>query len=124
MTGPGCWRPWNAAAAAQPRPDWIRAVGYHQSVAGDLDRDVLDRMIPDRPVRVQHRSGILWVCNSAALAALDAEHETAPGVERDAAGRLTGRLWRMDRWLGHQLNPAGARLHPGGPAMLSGPGGA
>jgi predicted amidohydrolase YtcJ len=101
-----------AAAAAQPHPDWIRAIGYHQSVAGDLDRDVLDRMIADRPVRVQHRSGALWVCNSAGLAALDVEHEAAPGLERDAAGRLTGRLWRMDRWLGQRLHPAGRR-HPG-----------
>ncbi len=95
-----------AAAAAQPRPDWIRAVGYHQSVAGDLDRDVLDRMIADRPVRVQHRSGILWVCNSAGLAALDAEQRSAPGVERDGSGRLTGRLWRMDRWLAARLSPS------------------
>lgn len=102
-----------AAAAAQPRPDWIRAVGYHQSVAGDLDRDVLDRMIADRPVRVQHRSGILWVCNSPGLAAVDAEHQAAPGVERDAGGRLTGRLWRMDRWLGEQLDRARPRP-PGG----------
>ncbi len=102
-----------AAAAAQSRPDWIRAVGYHQSVAGDLDRDLLDQLISDRPVRVQHRSGILWVCNSAGLAALDAEHEAAPGVERDAGGRLTGRLWRMDRWLGERIR-LGERVKPGG----------
>jgi predicted amidohydrolase YtcJ len=105
-----------AAAATQPHPGWIRAVGYHQSVAGDLDRDVLDRLVPDHPVRVQHRSGILWVCNSAALAALDAEHEAAPGLERDAEGRLTGRLWRMDRWLAERLPPAGRR----DPADLAG----
>jgi predicted amidohydrolase YtcJ len=96
-----------AAAAADRRPgEWIRAVGYHQSVAGDLDRDVLDRLVPDHPVRVQHRSGVLWVGNSAALAALDAAAESAPGVERDESGRLTGRLWRMDGWLRQRLGPS------------------
>ena len=87
------------AAAGSPPGEWVRAVGYHESVAGDLDRVVLDRIVSDRPVRVQHRSGALWVCNSAGLAALGLDSETAPGIERDAAGRPTGRLWRMDAWL-------------------------
>jgi predicted amidohydrolase YtcJ len=47
---------------------WIRAVGYHEAVAGPLDRDVLDEVSPPRPVRVQHRSGVLWTLNSAGLA--------------------------------------------------------
>ena len=47
---------------------WIRAVGYHEAVAGPLDRDVLDAVSPPVPVRVQHRSGVLWTLNSAALA--------------------------------------------------------
>jgi predicted amidohydrolase YtcJ len=47
---------------------WIRAVGYHEAVAGPLDRDVLDEVSPRRPVRVQHRSGVLWTLNSAGLA--------------------------------------------------------
>lgn len=46
---------------------WIRAVGYHEAVAGELDRVVLDEVSPPVPVRVQHRSGILWTLNSAAL---------------------------------------------------------
>ena len=48
---------------------WIRAVGYHDSVAGALDRHRLDELSPPVPVRVQHRSGALWTLNSAALAA-------------------------------------------------------
>jgi predicted amidohydrolase YtcJ len=81
-------------------PDsWVRAVGYHESVAGDLDRDVLDRWVPDRPLRVQHRSGILWVLNSRGLEVVAADSEPGPGVERDSSGRPTGRLWRMDEWL-------------------------
>ena len=47
---------------------WIRAVGYHEAVAGPLDRDVLDKVSPSLPVRVQHRSGVLWTLNSAGLA--------------------------------------------------------
>lgn len=46
---------------------WIRAVGYHESVAGVLDRRVLDDLSPDLPVRVQHRSGAAWTFNSPGL---------------------------------------------------------
>ncbi|WP_118913976.1 amidohydrolase family protein [Mycobacterium shigaense] len=46
---------------------WIRAVGYHDSVAGELDRGDLDTLVPETPVRIQHRSGALWILNSAAL---------------------------------------------------------
>ncbi|HEY3810973.1 MAG TPA: amidohydrolase family protein [Acidimicrobiales bacterium] len=107
------------AAAARPPGTWIRAVGYHQSVAGDLDRAALDRLVPRHPLRVQHRSGVLWVCNSPALARLDAESAgTLPGVERDDAGRLTGRLWRMDTWLAGRLaGEAATESAPGHPAQ-------
>lgn len=88
---------------------WLRGVGYDESVAGDIDRWVLDQLGPAVPTRVQHRSGALWVLNSAGLAALALGIEDEPGgtypdgVERDAAGRLTGRLWRVDRWLRDRL---------------------
>jgi predicted amidohydrolase YtcJ len=61
---------------APPGPDgWIRAVGYHESVAGELDRHALDAVVPDIPVRIQHRSGALWILNSAALGRVGlAEH--------------------------------------------------
>jgi predicted amidohydrolase YtcJ len=49
---------------------WIRAVGYHEAVAGPLDRAALDDVEHEIPVRVQHRSGILWTLNSAGLAAV------------------------------------------------------
>ena len=35
---------------------WRRAVGYHESVAGDLDLHVLDSMGLSGPVRVQHQA--------------------------------------------------------------------
>jgi predicted amidohydrolase YtcJ len=61
---------------ATPGPDgWIRAVGYHESVAGELDRAALDAVVPRIPVRIQHRSGALWILNSAALGRVGlAEH--------------------------------------------------
>ena len=30
----------------------------------------LDRLVPDRPLRIQHRSGRMWLLNSAALSEL------------------------------------------------------
>ncbi|MDY6997336.1 MAG: amidohydrolase family protein [Actinomycetota bacterium] len=55
-------------AGAPVGPDgWIRAVGYHDAGAGPLDRRVLDELGPPLPVRVQHRSGVLWTLNSPGL---------------------------------------------------------
>jgi len=79
-----------------PAGAWIRAVGYHESVAGWLDRDQLDRIVPARPVRVQHRSGSQWILNSAGLHQVLATTPDHPGIERDDTGRATGRLVRMD----------------------------
>jgi predicted amidohydrolase YtcJ len=87
-----------ADAAAVPGA-WLRCVGYHESVAGDLDRWALDRMLPHRPVRVQHRTGALWMLNSAAVNQAGLATCQLPGVERDSGGRPTGRLWRLDGWL-------------------------
>ncbi|MGH3583574.1 MAG: amidohydrolase family protein, partial [Mycobacterium sp.] len=58
------------AAAEVGEDGWIRAVGYHEVVAGSLDRHGLDALSPAVPVRIQHRSGILWTLNSAGLAAV------------------------------------------------------
>jgi len=83
--------------------EWLRGVGYHPCVAGDIDRDWLDRHIGQRPVRIQHRGGRLWVLNSAALEALAATGESFPaGMER-RDGRPTGRLFEGDTWLRKHL---------------------
>jgi predicted amidohydrolase YtcJ len=89
---------------------WIRCVGYHESVAGPLDRWMLDRMLPDRPVRVQHRTGALWVLNSMAARQVALDGCDEGGVERDGAGRATGRLWRMDSWLAKRTSGPGPDL--------------
>ncbi len=79
---------------------WLRGVDYHESVAGDIDRDWLDERLPRRPARIQHRGGRLWVFNSAALAQLD-PGPTDP-LERKN-GRLTGRLYDGDAWLRERM---------------------
>ncbi len=57
-----------ALAGAEIGDDgWIRAIGYHDSVAGPLNRTLLDALAPPVPVRVQHRSGLMWILNSAGL---------------------------------------------------------
>jgi predicted amidohydrolase YtcJ len=95
-----------AAALHAAVPDehgWIRGVGYVESVAGDLDAADLDALRADCPVRIQHRSGALWMLNTAALAAIGWDGAGHPGIEQDAAGRPTGRLWRADDWLRGRL---------------------
>lgn len=80
----------------------LRAVDYDERAAGLPDRALLDLWAPDRPLRLQDRTGALWALNSAALALLGAR-ELPPGAERDAAGQPTGRFWREDKWLGQAL---------------------
>ena len=46
-----------ACLQANSGSDWIRGIGYHQSVAGEIDRVWLDKHGPNQPVRIQHRSG-------------------------------------------------------------------
>jgi predicted amidohydrolase YtcJ len=81
---------------ATPGPDgWIRAVGYHESVAGELDRAALDALVPDIPLRIQHRSGALWILNSAALGRVGlAEHPD--GRLRSADRGWSGALQRRE----------------------------
>ncbi len=57
----------NTLHAAQS--DFIRGVGYHPSVAGEIDRMWLDDNGPKKPIRIQHRSGRLWILNSLAMQA-------------------------------------------------------
>ncbi|WP_406444728.1 amidohydrolase family protein [Streptomyces sp. NBC_00631] len=94
--------------AAPDRHGWVRGVGYDERVTGPLDATGLDALRADVPVRVQHRSGALWMLNSLAGERAGLAHGNHPGIERDDAGRPTGRLWRADGWLRDRL--------PGAPA--------
>lgn len=81
-----------------PGPGWIRAFGYHADRLGELTRWRLDELVPDRPVRIQHSSGKMWMVNSAGLDALGITPDSHEGVEV-LDGVMTGRLFRMDDWL-------------------------
>lgn len=99
-------------AQARVQPDWIRGVGYHESVAGPIDRSWLDAAAPTRALRIQHRSGRMWVFNSAALAALGVDEGAPPGSDpfERIDGRLTGRLYDADAWLRTRLRAASPSL--------------
>lgn len=86
------------AAEARPVNAWIRAIGYHDSVAGPLTRAALDHIVPLHPLRVQHRSGALWIVNSCGADLLD------------LPGHHNGRLWRADASL-HAHLPASELDH-------------
>ena len=91
---------------ARDRHGWIRATGYHESVAGELDAYALDRLHAESPVRIQHRSGALWIVNVAGMLRLGLSDGDHPGVERGADGLPTGRLWRADSLLRNLLPPS------------------
>lgn len=80
-----------------PGRGWLRATGFHEHRCGNLDRATLDRIVPDRPVRVQHQTGGVWILNSLALARLDLA-EAPGGVDAE-----TGRVERADAWLRGQI---------------------
>lgn len=84
---------------------WVRGVRYDESVAGPLDVARLDALRSDVAVRVQHRSGALWMLNSLAAEAVGLDRAHHPGIERDGEGRATGRLWRADAWLRSRFPP-------------------
>ncbi len=81
------------ALSEAPGDGWLRGVGYHESVAGDLDRAWLDEHAPHRPIRIQHRSGRLWILNSLALEALSLSQPS------------DGRLFDADHLLHRSASP-------------------
>uniref|UniRef100_A0AAU1M2U9 Amidohydrolase family protein n=1 Tax=Streptomyces sp. NBC_00148 TaxID=2903626 RepID=A0AAU1M2U9_9ACTN len=108
-----------SACRKLPPGDWLRGTGYAESVAGLPDRHLLDRMVPDRPVRIQHRGGALWILNSPALQAVTPVLDDSSDVERDATGTPTGRLWRYDVRLRPALPKAPPGLGPLGARLAS-----
>ena len=92
------------AATAGPT-GWIRGIGFHESVTNNFDRHALDRLRNDVPVRVQHRSGAMWILNSAALDAigesdhpdgkffrLDDRMKAFAGIADNGLGEVSARL--------------------------------
>lgn len=77
---------------------WIRATGLNVAEGNPPDRQLLDAWISERPMRIQDRTGALWLLNSRAVEAIGAGPWPAC-VECDGARRPTGRVWRGDEWL-------------------------
>ena len=96
------------AASGRAARRWLRVTGWDEHRAGPLDRVRLDALTGGVPARVQHRSGAMWVLNSAALSAVGADSCELAGIERDDTGAPTGRLLRLDEWLRSKL-PRGAQ---------------
>jgi predicted amidohydrolase YtcJ len=100
-----------SAVARTPPGGWVRILGYHEAMAGDLDRRDLDALAPAHRLRMQHQTGALLVLNSLALDSIDAEAGPA-SVERDQDGRPTGRIWRGDAWLRARVGAEPPALAP------------
>lgn len=88
-----------ARIAERADADRVRAVGLDDGGSDILHRLDLDAICPTKPLRIQYRTGGLWVLNSAALDSLPQEIKGAAEFERDSAGNLTGRVWRGDALL-------------------------
>lgn len=83
---------------------WLRGIGYHESVAGEIDRYWLDQCCPDRPVRIQHRTGRLWILNSPGLELLKQAMSTQTEPLSLPKGSFeTGRFYDADQTLGPLL---------------------
>jgi predicted amidohydrolase YtcJ len=106
VSGPPAFAARIAAALGQPAGAWLRVTGYHETLAGPLTREDLDRLAPRHRVRVQHQTGALWVLNSAALEALG-EGDDPPGLDR-----ASGHLWRGDAWLRSRIGAQPPDLAP------------
>lgn len=93
-----------------PSAEWLRGIGYHESIAGDIDCHWLDRHCLNRPVRIQHRSGRLWIFNSLGLEILKdslRRLNNPPNLLAESLG--SGRFYDADQTLasllGRQLPP-------------------
>ncbi len=85
-------------SATKAPEEWLRGFGYDESEMGVFARADLDETNIPNPIRIQDRTGALWILNSRALD-LVLDDAPPPCVEHDGNGRPTGRIWRGDAWL-------------------------
>ncbi len=85
-------------ARAHGDRDWLLGRGWFYAVfpGGMPHRDLLDRVVPDRPVAIEAYDGHTTWVNTAALGQLGITNDTANPprgeIQRDAAGHATGIL--------------------------------
>jgi predicted amidohydrolase YtcJ len=90
------------AQLGQAPPGWVRAIGYDDSAAGLPDRHRLDQWLAGQPLRIQDRTGALWMLNTLGVTALG-DGPFPPGVRLGDDGRPNGHIWREDGWLRDRL---------------------
>ena len=83
-----------SAAAERPPGSWIKGAGYDDNklAGGHPHRDALDRVAPDNPVWLRHRSGHMAVVNSHVLNRLGRDVPAGGDIDLDNHGRPTGLL--------------------------------
>ncbi len=87
-----------AAAASKPSGTWIRALGYDERAAGLPNAARLSQWLPEHALRIQDRTGALWMLNQKGLD-LIGQGPYPSGVELTPSAQPTGRIWREDAWL-------------------------
>lgn len=100
-------------ADSSPPGAWVRGAGYNEFYLRERrhpDRHDLDAFVPDRPVRLAHRSGHAHVLNTRALELAGIRSDTPDPVdgviERDPAnGEPTGLLLEMGGYLDGVVPP-------------------
>ena len=103
------------SAETSPSGKWVRGFGYdHLSLSERRhpSRWDLDQAVPNRPVRLDHRSGHATVLNSRALQIAGIDETTPDPVEgvidRDiASGKPTGLLLELSAFLRQRLGTSG-----------------
>lgn len=99
--------------ADAPEGEPLIVYGFHNLVHGDLVKADLDAIVRERPLVIWHYSSHDFYLNSAALdwAGIDASlHEQFEGVDLDAEGNLTGRIYE---------DAIPALMHSIGPILLA-----
>ena len=89
-----------SALHGQPESYWLRGNGFHESVLEPLDRQWLDTFGPNQPIRIQHRSGRLWILNTLGLEILANAAISLPLHQKSHLKPANGHLYDCDELLG------------------------
>ncbi len=81
----------------------LRGVNLSAERFPQIDASWLDQLSNKVAIRLQDRTGQLWIYNSTALAEIKAlDQEWPVGTEMDQQGRPNGRFWHLGGWLSEQ----------------------